>query len=117
MENEYMKRGYLLPDGCKDLIDSEKYKAKPGSTFLRLPILKPKPTPTAPAFLPPVIGEITFADKMTVDQLATALKQKPFQIIADLLEIGTFAALHHQVPFDAIAKIARKYGYVAKKAT
>lgn len=37
MENEFMKRGYLLPDGCKDLID----------------VLRPAPASFAHDSLPP----------------------------------------------------------------
>jgi hypothetical protein len=52
---------------------------------------------------------------MTVGQLASALKQTPYQIIADLMEIGVYARLDYVIAFDAIAKITRKYGYLAKK--
>jgi hypothetical protein len=102
MENEYMKRGYLLPEGCKDLSDIPKYKAKP--------------TPTPPAPLPPIIGEMTVPAQMTVSELAAALSQKPFRIIADLMGLSIFVTLEHQLDFDAISRVARKYGFTAKRA-
>jgi hypothetical protein len=59
---------------------------------------------------------MTLAEQMTVRQLAAALKLKPYRIVADLVEIGILATVDHQIPFDVIAKVARKYGYTAKKA-
>ena len=123
MENEYMKRGYLLPDGCKDLIDLQKYRANP--IPIHLPLLPSASpffvsasalTPTPQATLPPITAELTVSDQMTVRQLAAALNQEHFRIIADLMEIGVFAAVDHPLAFDAITKVARKYGYAAKKA-
>jgi hypothetical protein len=107
MANEYMKRSYLLPEGCKDLID----------------VLKPKvqhkqelPSRKAPAPLPPIIGEMTVEEHMTVSELAGVLKQKPFLIVADLMENGVFATVHQRIDFDVIAQVVRRYGYTAKKA-
>ena len=71
MENEYMKRGYLLPEGCKDLIDVWKVKGTPNPST---------PKSSSPAALPPVIGEMTVPAGMTVSELAASLTQKPFQI-------------------------------------
>jgi hypothetical protein len=103
MENEYMKRGYLLPEGCKDLTDVPKYKAKPA--------------PTPPAPLPPIIGEMTVPSQMTVSELAAALTQKPFRIIADLMELGVFVTVKHQLDFDMIFRVMRKYGFTARRAS
>lgn len=65
--------------------------------------------------LPPLVGRITVPERMTVLELADALKQKPFQIIASLMEVGTFVTLHQQITFDLIAQVARGYGYEAEK--
>ena len=54
---------------------------------------------------------------MTVRELAEALKQKPFKIIADLMELGTFANVDQEVSFKVIAKVAQKYGYIAKRSS
>jgi Translation initiation factor IF-2, N-terminal region len=102
MENEYMKRGYLLPGGCKDLSDIPKYKAMP------------TPQPLAP--LPPITGEMTVPAQMTVSELAAALSQNPFRIIADLMGLNIFVTLEHQLDFDLISRVARKYGFTAKRA-
>jgi len=131
MENDYMKRGYLLPPGCKDLIDVLKLKEKKQQAMLtgllQLPplpkvfgtTLKPwkpmsvgKPTP-----LPAVKGEIIIPAVTTAGKLAALLGQKPYLIIADLMELGIFANVTELLDFEAISKVARKYGFIVKKAT
>lgn len=102
-----MKRGYLLPEGCKDLIDVLKPKVQRGA---------PPMQPATPASLPPIVGEMTVAAQMTVSELATALAQKPFRIIADLMEIGVFANVKQELDFETISRVARKYGFTAKRA-
>jgi hypothetical protein len=111
IENEFMKRGYLLPKGCKDLIDLWKPKAEPASFTLQ-----PRPLPRLPEPQPPIIGEMIVPSRMTVGELAVALSQKPFRIVADLIEIGVFATLHHVIGFDAISRVMRKHGFTAKRA-
>jgi hypothetical protein len=106
MDDDYMKRGYLLPEGCRDLIDVLKSKVQH----------KQKPPPRAPKPLPPIVGEMSVAEQMTVGELAALLKQKPFKIIADLMEIGVFVNVHGRLHFDIVAKVVRRYGYTAKKA-
>lgn len=107
MENEFMKRGFLLPKGCKDLSDVLKQKAQSiAATPYRRSSLAP---------LPPVTGAMTVPSRMTVGDLAEALGQKPFQIVGDLMEIGVFATVSQQIDFEAISGVARKYGYIAKK--
>ena len=121
-----MKRGYLLPEGCKDLIDVLKLKAEPAhhhfsklpALFAQLPkghgaMIKP---PKHPAPLPPVTGEIIFPAQTTVSQLAALLDQELFVIIADLMQMGVFASVGQVLGFEAICRIARKFGFIAKKA-
>ena len=125
MEHDYMKRGYLLPEGCKDLIDVLKLKAKfahhyfskPPTPLAQLPktyeVIKPVKQPAA---LPPIKGEIVVPDQATVSQIATLLGQKPFVIIADLMLIGVFAGVAQVLGFEAVSRVARKYGFIARKA-
>ena|SRR5258708_36417078 len=101
MNDDFMNRGYLLPEGCKDLIDVPKYQQR-----AKLP---------APAPLPPITGEMAVGDRLTIHQLATLLKQTPYQIVADLMEFGVFARLEDQVEFGLITKVLRKYGFAATK--
>jgi hypothetical protein len=67
MNDDFTKRGYLLPEGCKDLIDVPKYK--------------PKAKPPAPASPLPITGELAVSDRLTIQQLATILKQTPYKIL------------------------------------
>ena len=46
---------------------------------------------------------------------ADQLKQKPFKIIADLMELGTFANLNQPLSFQTVCQVVRKYGYTAKR--
>ena len=94
---DYSKRDYLLPNGCKDLID-----------LLRLPEPNEKELPWR---VPLLIGEIVIPDPITTKELARVLHQKPFKIVADLMQIGVFATVDSALPLDAVAKVARRYGY------
>lgn len=104
MENEFMKRGYLLPSGCKDLIDVLKSNRQP-TLF----------GGTDPCSKKIIFGEVTVPPQMTVNELAQALNQKPFIIIADLIKIGVLVNGSQQLNFDLISRIAQKYGFVAKR--
>jgi translation initiation factor IF-2 len=114
VENEFMKRGYLLPQGCKDLIDVLNLKLQPKPELP--PILQqPKIPATGPFPILPILGELIVPEHMTVRDLAEGLKQKPFKIIADLMELGSFANVNQEISFKLIAKVAQKYGYIAKR--
>jgi len=105
MSFEQFERGYLLPKGCKDLIDAIKLKAKP-----------PAKTGLRPQKQPPEIkGDLSVSEHTTVRQLAALLGEKPFKIIADAMELGTFATVDQPLVFGVITQIARKYGYTAKR--
>jgi len=121
-----MKRGYLLPEGCKDLIDVLKLKQKfAPDQLVRLPeqhgqlpkghgmMIKPRKQTAA---LTPVKGEVLIPDQVSVAQLAALLSQKPLVIIADLMQLGVFASVWQLLGFETISRIARKYGYIARKA-
>jgi hypothetical protein len=96
MENDFMKRGFLLPDGQKNLADVPKYKPNPAPVRL-------------------IIAELAVPDWMTVRELASALKLKPHRIVADFMELGMYATINYKVTFDMIEKVLRKYGYIAKR--
>ena len=117
-----MKRGYLLPKGCKDLNDVLKLKQKHAEAVLpylpHLPAsgastdttLKPWKLPTQP---PPIKGEIVIPPGTTVNKLAALLGHKPYEIVGDLMQLGVFATADNLLDFDTISRIARKYGLTA----
>jgi hypothetical protein len=118
MENEFMKRGYLLPAGCKNLADAMKLpkevtKVQTSKVPLSLP-------------LPPTKGIILIHKHMTVLDLALLLGQNPFRFAMDLVEMGAIqrppttsesdSVETVQLDFVTISRIARKYGFVAQNA-
>src|SRR5216684_4168323 len=126
MEHDYMQRGYLLPEGCKDLNDVLKRRQKRAhyllpklpNQFAQLPkgygtMIKPR---KKPAPLPSVKGEIIIPAQTTVSHLAALISQKPFMIVADLMQMGVFASAWQLLGFETISRVARKYGFIAKKA-
>src|SRR5437016_1995932 len=109
MSFENFERGYLLPKGCKDLIDVINLQAMPHAKIF----LKPaSPPPKQP---PTMKGDLLVSEHTTVRQLATLLGQKPFEIIADAMELGVFANVNQPLAFEAISQIAWKYGYTARR--
>src|SRR5690349_14367576 len=121
MSPDYSKRDYLLPPGCKDLIDVINLEAgqKPKTFELKAEyesiIASDFVLGELPGVPPPIKGEIQVAGNTTVGQLAELIRQKPSRVIADLMLLGVFATVNQVVAFEAINKVARQYGYVAKK--
>jgi len=137
MYYDYNKRSYLLPPGCKDLIDLLRLEQQKSQLPIRLPMLKPGESyvlgtqeilgawklkkkeskePGTDSLSIPAIREVAIADKILVLELAKVAGQKPFKIIADLMEIGIFANVKQKVGFDAASRVLKKYGITAKKA-
>ena len=98
MNSDYGKRDYLLPQGCKDLIDAMKLHG------LGTSIPTPPGQPT----------ELLFSEPIVVNQLAALLGQDVAKIIADLMQVGVFAAADQLLDFEALSKVVRKYGLTAK---
>jgi hypothetical protein len=121
MENEFMKRGYLLPDGCKDLSDVAKLKHKDvpkvfSAAALQAAFYDPMAKVSkGSASLPPVTRQVFIPPGTTVDKLAALLEQKPFEIIADLMTLGVFAMVNYVIDFKTISEVARMHGYQAIK--
>ena len=122
MENEYMKRGYLLPEGCKDLNDVAKFKVKqmPEVLLSSLPDKVGSDNATAQsgkqsAALPPISRQVFISADTTVGKLAALLGQKPFKIICELLQLGTFASVDDLLDFKIISRVARMHGFQAIK--
>lgn len=115
---DYSKRDYLLPPGCKDLIDVINLMAARKSVpTVFLPRKHHQMLlgefPGIPA---PLTGEIKIAGATTVGQLAAVIGQPTAAIMADLMVLGIFATVNQVIGFEAIRRVARKYGYEAKRA-
>jgi hypothetical protein len=109
MSFENFERGYLLPKGCKDLIDVIGLRPQPEPKIFLGILLKP----ASPA--PAMKGVLFVSDHTNVKELAALLGQKPFKIIADAMQLGVFATVNQSLGFKASAQIAEKYGYAAKR--
>jgi hypothetical protein len=51
---------------------------------------------------------------VTLVQLASAVGQNQYKIVADVISLGQFKTLEDSVDFDTASSIAKKYGFVAK---
>ncbi len=58
---------------------------------------------------------IDIPDPVVVGDLASALRQKPFIIVADLMELGKFATVRASVGFKTASKVAWKHGFYARR--
>jgi hypothetical protein len=93
MNYDNSKRGYLLPGGCKDLLDA----------------LKLSDSSEQNSSLPPITEVLALPNVISAQELAVSVNRKPFQLIADLMTLGVFAALDHPLDFDTASKVARKF--------
>ncbi|MDB6064492.1 MAG: Translation initiation factor [Pedosphaera sp.] len=105
---DYRKRGYLLPPGCKDLIDVLKCPA-PYVEKSRLQF-QTDDEPTGE-----FLGEIAIPDEIMVRELARLVGQKPFRIIALLMKWGVFATPQQSIDFKTASTVLRYFGYVPLK--
>jgi translation initiation factor IF-2 len=91
--------------------------AVPGAKFpppqKGAPAAKPaEPPPAAPKVVLPADAQvISIKPPIVVRELAEQLKQKPFKIIADLMESGVFASVNQAIEESVAQKICAKYGY------
>ncbi len=73
---------------------------------------KPAEPPSAPKIMLPANAVvITIKPPIVVRELADQLKQKPFKIIADLMESGVFASVNQAIDETVAQKICAKYGF------
>ena len=61
--------------------------------------------------LPADAQVITIKPPIVVRELAEQLKQKPFKIIADLMELGVFANVNQAIDEKVAQRICAKYGF------
>lgn len=73
---------------------------------------RPSSAPAQPKFVAPTGGEvIIMKPPIAVREFAERLKQKPFKIIADLMEVGVFANVNQTIDEKIAAQICAKYGF------
>ena len=70
------------------------------------------PAPTTPKFVPPQTGVmITMKPPIIVRDLAEQLKKKPFQLIADLMELNVFANVNQAIDETIAQRLCAKHGF------
>ena len=68
--------------------------------------------PAAPKFALPADAQvIIIKPPIVVRELAEQLKQKPFKVIADLMEIGVFANVNQAIDEKVAVQVCAKYGF------
>lgn len=145
-QDNFMSRGYLLPPGCKDLVDVLNLKAAQSEPAHIVDFLKAKLPPQQfnkflaafnKAFsplklsgkfgpkqsfwqtapaLPPVTGQIVVSGESTAEQLAALLAAKTSDIVGDVMQLGFFVSAQDPLSFEIISSVARKHGYLAIRA-
>jgi translation initiation factor IF-2 len=105
-KTEFTKRGDIR---------SMKSGPAPGSPTSRERDGRPPQKPATaqqPKFVAPATGEvITLKPPIVVRELAAQLKQKPFKIIADLMELGVFANVNQAIDEKIAQQLCAKYGF------
>ena len=68
--------------------------------------------PAEQKFVPPTTGElITMKPPIVVRDLAEQLKKKPFQLIADLMQLNVFANVNQAIDDTIAQKLCANYGF------
>src|SRR5690606_11288164 len=70
-----------------------------------------RPEPAPRITLPADAQVITIKPPIVVRELADQLKQKPFKIIADPMELGVFANVNQAIDEATAQKVCAKYGF------
>jgi hypothetical protein len=106
------KPRFLLPDGCKDLIDALRLQQQqPEEAELPEPGIS-TPADDTPQPLP---ASVALPDPVIVRDLAFALHLKPFQVVGSLMQFNVFASLNTALDFNTASTLCSHYGVAATK--
>ena len=94
------KRGYLLPAGCKDLLDA---------------IKKEEATVPPPVSYPPITGKITLPEKVAVRFLAEISGQELHVIMTLMNKLRIHISANRSVNFGDAQRILRQFGIWADR--
>ena len=62
-----------------------------------------------------VVTEIKIPEKLTVRELAEAMKMQPAALVKDLFMKGMMVTVNHELPFEKAAEIAMEYEIIAEQ--
>ncbi len=73
---------------------------------------EPPKGPTLPKFVPPADGVlITVKPPIVVRELAEHIKKKPYQLIADLMDMGVFATVNQAIEPEVAQRLCARHGF------
>ena len=82
----------------------------------RIPKALQKPTPQPKQEeKKPEVKEITLPEKMTIRELAEAMKMQPSVIVKKLFMEGMMVTVNHEIDFEKAQEIALDYDIIAEK--
>jgi hypothetical protein len=102
------KPRFLLPEGCKDLIDALRLRPEDNREVAAetgVPLTFETKLPTA----------VWIREPITVRDLATALGLPAHKVVAALMTLNVFASLTTQIDFTQAAGVCWRYGVIAHK--
>ena len=109
--------GQGRPDGNNRFGGGNRSGQRPGGrrNMSRLPkaLQKPAPQPKQEE-KKPEIKEITLPEKMTIRELAEAMKMQPSVIVKKLFMEGTMVTVNHEIDFEKAQEIALGYDIIAE---
>ena len=110
------RREYLLPSGCKDLIDVLKSKTKksPYARAAAPPLIKLTVPWKSKSKVKP-LPSVFLSNTVVVRELASALGIKLYRLIDLLKEMKVFTSVNQRIPFYMAAKVAKQFGFLAQK--
>ena len=76
---------------------------------------KPQPQPQKPKEDPNEIKTITLPEKMTIKELADAMKLQPSVIIKNLFMKGTMVTMNNEISFEEAEEIALEFNYICEQ--
>ena len=108
--NEPMRRGDNRPGRGGPVPPGQRFTGQQKPSGGQRPSEPAKPA--APKFALPADAQvIIIKPPIVVRELAEQLKQKPFKVIADLMEIGVFANVNQAIDEKVAVQVCAKYGF------
>jgi hypothetical protein len=95
----YNKRDYLLPSGCKDLVDV---------------IMRENSGPAAPRY-PPITVKVTLPEKVAVRFIAEITGQSLYTIATVMSRLRVGVDVNRSLDFDHAQLLLRHYGIWAER--
>src|SRR5678816_1692923 len=94
------ERGYLLPPGCKDLLDAIKHE---------------EATRPEPVLYPPITRKVTLPNVVAVRFLVEVSGQEPEVVTGLMNKLHIFVDVNRSVDFGSAQRVLRHFGVWAER--